>query len=282
MGDAITASIDALDKSTKTAGGQPDFISALGELPALIAPIHQQVRDIIKDLTEQNRNLGLTADQWVLVGLKANGASEEEIAGVHNAQAALLQHQQAVQTLADRWREFGDVANRSLDDLIFSGKKFTQVLADITKALGEMFLKWALFGNGKSGSGGGLFGMLGTLLGIGGGGGGVSAGSAIDAFPFGLASGGMVSADVPILVGEQGPEIFTPSTSGSIIPNSSIAPMMRSSGGSAGGVTMIYNIDARGADAGAEARIRKALQDTENSAVARALLLVRDTQLRTA
>jgi hypothetical protein len=283
MSDAITANIDALEKSTKTAGGQPDFISALGTIPALIAPIHQQVQDIIKDLTEQNRNLGFTSDEWVLVGLRANGASEAEIAAVHNAQAALLAHQQAVQTLADRWKEFGDVANRALDDLIFSGKKFTQVLQDVTKALGEMFLKWALFGNGKSGSGGGLFGMLGNLLGITGGGGG--GGGGIDPglnLGLGFASGGAASAGVPILVGEQGPEIFTPGMSGSIIPNSAIAPMMRSSSSQAGGVNLTYNIDARGADAGAEARIRKALQDTENNAVARALLLVRDTQLRTA
>lgn len=36
------------------------------------------------------------------------------------------------------------------------------------------------------------------------------------------AAGGPVSADTPYLVGEQGPELFVPSTSGSIAPNSAL------------------------------------------------------------
>jgi phage-related minor tail protein len=36
------------------------------------------------------------------------------------------------------------------------------------------------------------------------------------------ASGGPVAADVPYLVGEQGPELFVPSVSGSIAPNSAL------------------------------------------------------------
>ena len=37
------------------------------------------------------------------------------------------------------------------------------------------------------------------------------------------ASGGPVAADVPYLVGEQGPELFVPSSNGSIAPNSALA-----------------------------------------------------------
>jgi phage-related minor tail protein len=36
------------------------------------------------------------------------------------------------------------------------------------------------------------------------------------------ASGGPVAADVPYLVGEQGPELFVPSSNGSIVPNSTL------------------------------------------------------------
>jgi hypothetical protein len=52
------------------------------------------------------------------------------------------------------------------------------------------------------------------------------------------ASGGPVSAGGAFLVGEQGPEIFVPRSSGQIIPN-----------GAMGGVSVSYSIDARGADA---------------------------------
>jgi len=52
--------------------------------------------------------------------------------------------------------------------------------------------------------------------------------------------GGPVNAGSPYVVGERGPELFVPSSSGSIVPNGA----MSSSGGSAGGVTVNYNIAA--------------------------------------
>lgn len=53
------------------------------------------------------------------------------------------------------------------------------------------------------------------------------------------AMGGPVSAGTPYMVGERGKEMFVPSTSGHIVPNHAMA----------GGVSLNYNIDARGADA---------------------------------
>lgn len=56
------------------------------------------------------------------------------------------------------------------------------------------------------------------------------------------ANGGPVNSGVPYMVGERGPELFVPSSSGKIIPNSA----MRSGGGTPamGGVTINYNIAA--------------------------------------
>jgi hypothetical protein len=54
------------------------------------------------------------------------------------------------------------------------------------------------------------------------------------------AEGGPVGAGGAYVVGEKGPELFVPSSSGSIVPNGA----MGSSGGSAGGVTVNYNIAA--------------------------------------
>ncbi len=53
------------------------------------------------------------------------------------------------------------------------------------------------------------------------------------------ASGGPVMGGTPYMVGERGPEMFVPGSSGSIVPNHALG----------GGVTMNYSIDARGADA---------------------------------
>ena len=54
------------------------------------------------------------------------------------------------------------------------------------------------------------------------------------------AEGGPVNAGSPYVVGERGPELFVPSSSGSIVPNGA----MGSSGGGSGGVTVNYNIAA--------------------------------------
>ena len=54
------------------------------------------------------------------------------------------------------------------------------------------------------------------------------------------AEGGPVGAGGAYVVGEKGPELFVPSSSGSIVPNGA----MGSSGGNTGGVTVNYNIAA--------------------------------------
>lgn len=57
----------------------------------------------------------------------------------------------------------------------------------------------------------------------------------------GKAIGGPVMGRTPYLVGERGPELFVPSSGGTIVPNNSMG----------GGVTVapVYNVDARGASA---------------------------------
>jgi len=65
------------------------------------------------------------------------------------------------------------------------------------------------------------------------------------------ADGGPVAAGQSYLVGEKGPELFTPGASGSITPNSAL-------GG--GLVVNVGGIDARGADQGVEQKIRMGMQ----------------------
>jgi hypothetical protein len=90
----------------------------------------------------------------------------------------------------------------------------------------------ALFGEcdgGKSGSG------LGGIL----------AGIASSLFGGGKAVGGPVQSGTTYLVGEHGPELFTPGAGGTITPNGA----MSSGGGGNLHFAPTYNIDARGADA---------------------------------
>ena len=61
---------------------------------------------------------------------------------------------------------------------------------------------------------------------------------------FGLASGGPAKAGQPYIVGEEGPELFIPKNSGTVIPNDETMAMSGGSGLMGGGVTNVYNISA--------------------------------------
>ncbi len=68
------------------------------------------------------------------------------------------------------------------------------------------------------------------------------------------ATGGPVSANRPYIVGERGPELFVPGSSGGIVPNSALM---------GGGMTVapVYNIDARGATADLQSALPGILQE---------------------
>jgi hypothetical protein len=63
-----------------------------------------------------------------------------------------------------------------------------------------------------------------------------------------------------MLVGELGPEIILPNTSGTVIPNSAFGRMGN-----------VYNIDARGAQPGVELDIMRAIKASEDRAVVRSV-----------
>ena len=75
-----------------------------------------------------------------------------------------------------------------------------------------------------------------------------------------LAAGGSLNAGQLALVGENGPELFRPNQSGTVIPN----------GASMGG-GIVINIDATGAEAGVEERILSVMQNFEKRAVAKSV-----------
>ena len=82
-----------------------------------------------------------------------------------------------------------------------------------------------------------IFSSIGSIFGFGGGGGG---GGLFSTAPSAgglklFADGGSPPVGVPSIVGERGPELFVPSTSGTIIPNNQLGSMM------GGGAQVVYN-----------------------------------------
>lgn len=141
-----------------------------------------------------------------------------------------------------------DTLNGNFDDI---GKNFGNMIKRMAAEAAAAQLSRALFGDlVQGGSGSGIFGTalkgIGAALGFGGSSGYTPAQmSSLDGLSIGLsgarAAGGPVGADGTYLVGEKGPELFTPSSSGTIIPNHEL--------GGGGGVSVVSNysikIDAR-------------------------------------
>jgi hypothetical protein len=108
----------------------------------------------------------------------------------------------------------GQILATGFEDAILSGQKLSEVL----RAIGQDLVR-LVFSN-----------MITQPLAKG-----------IGTFLSGMrAEGGPVNAGGAYMVGEKGPELFVPSSSGSIVPNGA----MGSSGGGSGGVTVNYNIAA--------------------------------------
>lgn len=81
-------------------------------------------------------------------------------------------------------------------------------------------------------------------------------------FAFGgfMAAGGPVTGKTPYIVGERGPELFVPGSSGTIVPNSQL-------GGMGGDVSVVVNVDAKGTNAQGDPGQAKALGSAISAAV---------------
>lgn len=172
-------------------------------------------------------------------------------------------YKRALENIKDRYDEarqaaerFGQEVGHALAEGILMGRSWKNVLDSLIIAFAQLIVKMYLlkalqdssFGSSKIG---GFFTSL------------------VSGFGGGKAGGGPVSGGMPYLVGEQGPEIFMPNTSGSIVPNGKWGR---------GGDT--YIIDARGADMGVEQKIIAAMEFTRKQAVAQAVGIVRENSLR--
>lgn len=158
------------------------------------------------------------------------------------------------------------------------GKAFSamaqSIIASIAQMIAKMLVLWAV--QKLVGIFGGLFGM-GTATNVGSGSnpfsstsvgiGNTATGFGIGSLPH-RASGGSVLAGHAYMVGERGPEPFIPGVNGTILPSGS---------GGRGGDTYI---DARGADAGVEQRIMRAMAKAMEATKASTLAAVRDRRLR--
>jgi len=246
IGDFMSAQVDRLTGSFKDGAAAANFLE-------------KALQDSLTPEQEfQLKSAEINAVWQQLKGNSPNGSVPADVISALNRE--LLLANPDFQKLKDASTEFGKDLTTELDNLILKGESFHDFLKNIITDLAEIILKATLlnslgkfFSGGGSGTGG-FVGFLGHLL--------------------GFADGGSPPVGQVSLVGENGPELFVPSTSGTIIPNSKL-------GGMGGPSVVIQYLDARGADAGVEQRIQRgmsaAMQQAVQSSVAAQIELSRRT-----
>tara|TARA_Y100000361_G_scaffold147753_1_gene159686 strand:- start:2124 stop:3980 length:1857 start_codon:yes stop_codon:yes gene_type:complete len=117
-------------------------------------------------------------------------------------------------------QQYAEIANTIRDGLVDGimaavdgSRSLAESLSGVLKQLAGIFLQRGI-GNFASQGGGGLLGLI----------------------P-GLANGGPASRGRPYVVGERGPELFVPNSSGTVVPNGAI-----------GGANVVVNVDASGTE----------------------------------
>jgi len=153
----------------------------------------------------------------------------------------------ALQRLASASKDIGDRMAKAFEDAAIRGKSLGVVLRELARDLARIVFKKTV----TEPLGDWLGKQIGKIL--------LPVPTPGFSFGGGLAEGGPAAAGVPYLVGERGPELFVPDMAGAVVPNRALA---------GGDVRVSYNIDARGAEAGVEARIRAALREAEGRTLA--------------
>jgi hypothetical protein len=192
---------------------------------------YQRRLERLGDLAERAERAGRPIPDET-VSREANAALEE----LERSQQRV---QQATERTSNTARELGLTFSSAFEDAIIKGESFSKVLQGILQDIARIVVRRTItepLGTAVTSSlsgfdFGSIFSGIGSALG-------------------GLfrAEGGPVAGGQPYIVGERGPEWFVPNRSGTVLPNG-MAP-----GGPV--INQSITIDARGADAGVEARLR--------------------------
>lgn len=177
-----------------------------------------QTRELISALEHELKLVGKSQRETdVLNAIRRAGANasdeqrqriEDLINLRHDEIEAIVQQTQAHQANEDAMRYLSESAVSGLLDVVSGAKSAEDAIKQLALSIADAALQATLFGSGPLG------GVLGGSTG------GGLLGSLFGGF---RAHGGPVSAGRTYMVGEQGPELFKPIQSGSIIPNHALS-----------------------------------------------------------
>ena len=226
----------------------------------LLADIQKQrVKNITDEIALLEKSMGLSTDELEIekqiMQMKQDGEIKDEVEirnKLKHLQNLQKERQLAEETAAAFERMSQTIATDISDGIkgmIRGTSTLNDVLSSVLNKLIDAAFNMAFFGNMQGSlGGGGFFGLLGGLFG---GGGGAYGGAPLG--PLGnplsqhttkyvpgmqRANGGPVKAGSGYLVGERGPELFSPGVSGMITPNHALG----------GSTNVVVNVDASGSN----------------------------------
>ncbi|MDP8249623.1 hypothetical protein [Pseudochrobactrum saccharolyticum] len=256
----VTPYILPEDKKKKTGGSRSAKITD-------VEREKKAIDDLITSLEEELALVGLTdeaRDKEIALrkaGASATDAQRNQITALIEAR---YQEQKAVEAVEEQLRrnadaalDLADISMNMIDTIIDGSFSAKEALAGLLRQMAQALLMGQgplanLFGISPQSSGlGGLFGMM---------------------FGGARAAGGSVTPGNLYRVNEKGEEFFSPGTHGRIIPHGGAG------GGGAFSFAPVYQIDARGADQAAVARLEAGLKKTNQEMQARVIQTVREAQ----
>ena len=196
-----------------------------------IVPLEQALKIEENRLTMSSEKLTLMKEEFKLQNLKKeldffkneaqqlnNGLHDETIEKLKAEVKLQKQVVSNAEALTNPFRELAKTIETDINQGIKGLIKGTSTLADVVNKVADRFLDLAIDQAFGSFGGGGIFGFLGSIFG----------GK--------RAAGGPVSGGKSYIVGEKGPELFSPGVSGMITPNHAMG----------GSTNIVVNVDASG------------------------------------
>ena len=209
-----------LDLSEKLIEAQAELARVLPESqrvgvarPELIKILRDKISE--QAIAQKDLNVAMAAYQQFGGPV---GQTQEKILKLTKEQTATTaQLNKLTEESSKIFMDAGGIIAQGFEDAILSGQKLGEVVRALGQDLLRLVFRQQITQPLAAGIGGAIAGAFGFR-----------------------AMGGPVNSGSPYVVGEKGPELFVPRSSGSIVPNGA----MGSSGGGSGGVTVNYNIAA--------------------------------------
>ncbi len=250
---------------------QKDELIKLAETNLLMLDIDsaraKELRQRIDDLKEERRLIEGKAAEGPGKGKTPQERIKDQIAVIQGGLNDLLDPTRQIIELSTT---IGDAFSESFKGIIDGSMSAREALANLFQRTADHFLdmaaemiaaqiKMQALGIFASFFGGGSFNSPGASPGGSAGVSGIGGGGMVNPFGGGKARGGPVSGNTPYMVGEKGPELFVPNTSGNIVPNNQL--------GGGGSMNVVVNVDAKGSSASGDTGAGKQLGGLIGAAV---------------